>query len=110
MKVKLDFDVNKIKADKEKRIKKAQFLLDQQVLKDSNLYVPEDVGTLKDKGTVKTGGGFIMWDIEYAKAQYYDKPNKSKDRNPYAQMKWFEVAKAKNKKLWEKLVNDQYNK
>jgi hypothetical protein len=106
----IQFDPNSIMDKIRKRTEKAQYLLDMQVIKDSNLYCPEDVGDLQDSAILgyKTGGQ-VVWDVEYAKNQYYSDNNKSKDKNPRASMKWFEVAKAENLQAWEKLANDQYN-
>jgi len=107
---KVDFNVNKILADKQKRIEKAQFAVDVQVVKDSNFYAPEMDGTLK-KSALKSkyGSGQISWDVPYAEEQYYGKPNKSKDKNPNARMKWFEEAKAQKKESWIRIANGKYN-
>jgi hypothetical protein len=110
MKVKVDFDTDRILKEKQARLNKAQFLLDQQVLKDSNFYAPRDEGSLVKSGIIGTAGGTVEWDIVYAKRQYYEYPNKSKDKNINAQMKWFEVAKSKKKKEWIKIANGEYNK
>lgn len=107
--MKVELDINKTATRIAKRIKKSQFLLDQQVLKDSNFYVPEDTGNLQDSGVLGTSGGEVKWDSIYAKKQYYEDNKKSKDRNPNASMKWFEVAKGKQLKIWEKIANDKYN-
>lgn len=107
--MKLELDLNKLKRKIEKRTNKAQFFLDQQVIKDSNYYAPEDTGNLQDRAIIASGGGEVKWDSIYAARQYYEDNNKSKDRNPNASMKWFEVAKSKNLKEWEKVANDKYN-
>lgn len=93
-------------------IKAAQFALDSQVLKDSNYYCPLDTSNLQKSGITSTviGSGLITWRTPYARAQYYSCPNKSLQRNPNASQKWFEVAKSKNLKNWEKLANDEYFK
>lgn len=111
MKVKVDMDVNKVISEKMKKIHSAQILLDQTVAKDSNYYVPKDTGTLESSVLTgsKMGSGELIWNTEYAKEQYYDKSNKSKDLNPNASMKWFERAKAVKLKEWEKITNDKYN-
>ncbi len=79
-------------------IDQTQIKLDNQVLKDSNFYAPEDEGFLQDSGLLgsEIGSGVLYWDVPYARRQYYEAPNKSKDKNPNAQMRWFEVAKAHN--------------
>ena len=108
--MKLIFDEAKVNTKISNRVRKAQYLLDQQVIKDSNLYCPQDTGDLQDSALKPQPLGTVVWDVEYAKRQYYEDNNKSKDLNPRASMKWFEVAKTEKKKEWEKLANDEYNK
>lgn len=93
-------------------VQRVQFMLDQKVAEDSNFYCPEDVGTLQDSviASAQSGKGLLIWDEIYAKAQYYERPNKSKDKNPNASMKWFERAKAIRKAIWVRLANAEYNK
>lgn len=107
--MKIEIDINKIANKVENRVDKAQFLLNQQVIKDSNYYCPEDTGNLQDSAIIGSNDGEVIWDSEYARRQYYEDNNKSKDRNPNASMKWFEVAKAKLKDTWIRLANDKYN-
>lgn len=107
--MKFVFDENRVKTKIENKVEKAQYQLTQQVIKDSNLYCPQDVGTLQDSAILGSSNDEAIWDIEYAKRQYYEDNNKSKDKNPRASYKWFEVAKANFKKQWEQLANDKYN-
>ena len=78
----------------------ARMILAQQVLKDSNFFIPKDQGTLEASGITASGGKEVIWNTPYAKAQYHGLPNKSKDMNPNASMKWFERAKALWLKRW----------
>ena len=78
----------------------AQMALAQQVLKDSNYFIPKDQGTLEASGVIASAGREVVWSTPYAKAQYHGLPNKSKDSNPNASMKWFERAKALWLKRW----------
>lgn len=112
MKFKLDFDPNKTLDKVQRNVKLCQKALDIQVIKDSNYYCPLDTSMLQKSALVHTviGSGEVVWQTPYAKEQYYGKPNKSHQKNPNAMMKWFEVAKAKCFKNWEKLVNDEYRK
>lgn len=90
-------------------IHKAQIKLDAQVLADSNYYCPLKTGTLQKSGIINTvlGSGLVVWKTSYARAQYYGVNfDRSKDPNPNACAKWFEAAKARKVKQWEKLVND----
>lgn len=108
----LEFNTNTVANRIKKRISIAQSVLDSQVLKDSNYYAPDVTGQLKDSGIngSKIGSGLLKWSAEYAKAQYYGLPNKSRIKNPNARSKWFEYAKAINASKWEKMTNDKYNK
>lgn len=90
-------------------IHKAQIKLDAQVLTDSNYYCPLKTGTLQKSAQINTvlGSGLVKWRTPYARAQYYGVNfDRSKDPNPNACAKWFEAAKARKSKDWEKLVND----
>jgi len=101
--VQIDFDINKLVAREQVLINKNQNKLDYQILKDSNRFCPNDVGTLQTSGKVDKPGE-IVWDMSYAKKQYYEYPNKSKDKNANARMKWFEEAKSLFLKDWLKIA------
>ena len=92
--------------------RRAQFRLDQQVAKDSNYFCPQDVGSLQKSvlPSVQSGDGLLEWNEPYAKAQYYGLPNKSKDKNPNARMKWFEHAKTLWKKKWLEVAQRGFTK
>lgn len=111
MKVKVEFNAGGVKKRLNGLARRAQFRLDQQVMKDSNYYCPQDVGSLQ-KSVIPSAAqakGLLEWNEQYAKAQYYGLPNKSKDKNPNASMKWFERAKATSKEKWRKVVDAVYN-
>jgi hypothetical protein len=112
MKVQIDLDVQGVSNKIERNVQRVQIALDNQVLKDSNYYAPQDVGTLIDSGInfTQPGSGEVEWSTPYVRMQYYEAPNKSTDKNPNARMKWFEAAKAEKLSIWEKIANDEYNK
>lgn len=90
-------------------IHKAQIKLDAQVLTDSNFYCPLKEGELQKSAIRNTviGSGLVKWCTTYARAQYYGVNfDHSQQKNPNACAKWFEAAKARKVKQWEKLVND----
>ena len=95
-----------------KAIHKAQEALDAAVLQDSNYFIPHDTGTLEESGTSNTviGGGKVIWKTPYARYQYYEQLDHSKQRNPNACMKWFEAAKARFIKKWETIANDYFKR
>lgn len=102
-KVKVDIDVGKLKGKQERAKKIAQMQLDQDVLKDSNYYIPKDTSNLEGSGIRGSliGKGQVGWDTPYAKRLYYNPQyNFSKDRNPNARGLWFEAAKAQKKNAW----------
>lgn len=112
MKIHVEFNPDEVNAEIQQRIQLCQKALDSQVLKDSNYYCPLDTSTLQKSGIANTviGSGKVVWNTPYAEKQYYDYPQKNHQKNPNAQRLWFEVAKAKCLKNWEKLVNDEYRK
>lgn len=90
--------------------KKAQFALDEQVLKDSNYYAPEDTGELIRSGVrfSQPGEGHVEWNTPYARRLYYNPQyNFSHDTNPNAQGLWFEAAKAAHLDDWLRIVEQK---
>lgn len=79
-------------------VEKAQVVLDEQVLKDSNFFIPKDTGQSEDSGVISSniGKGEIIWDTPYIRKIYYGVDiNFHRDMNPNAQALWFEVAKSR---------------
>lgn len=84
-------------------MKFGQYILDNQVIKDSNYYVPTDQHYLEKsaKANSKPGEGFVVWQTPYARRLYYNPQyDFSTDVNPNARGLWFEAAKADNKDKW----------
>lgn len=100
-------NIDNIDEDVKRAINRAQFILDQQVIKDSNFYVPMD-STELEGSTLRAssiGEGKIVWNTPYARRLYYNPQyDFSSDKNPNAQGLWFEHAKATHKKDWIKIV------
>lgn len=92
---------------------RAQMMLDSDVLKDSNFYIPMDTTNLMKSGILHTklGSGNVIWNTPYARRLYYNPQyNFSKDMNPFAQGLWFEAAKSSNREDWLDHVGDEYAK
>lgn len=107
--VRADFDDAAAKARISAAVHRAQMKLDQQVIADSNYYVPKKTSTLEKSAQIKTviGSGLVVWQTPYARAQYYGVSfDHSKQLNPNACAKWFEAAKARKMEQWRKLVDD----
>lgn len=85
------------------RYQMAQKYLDNEVLKDSDPYVPMDTGNLRNSGIRGTtlGSGEVIYNAPYAHQCYYGTAiHFSPAKHPQATAQWFEKAKAANKKKW----------
>lgn len=111
METRVVFDQSAVKKKITTRLDMAQKKLDSQVMKDANYFCPQDTGALQKSvlGSI-IGSGLLTWAIDYAKKMYHFKGRLSKETNPNASVKWFEVAKSRHKEAWAKLVNDEYSK
>jgi hypothetical protein len=107
--VKIEFDVAKMMGKRAPMLTKAQAKLDVQIIKDSNFFCPLDEGDLQNSAMIasKIGEGELVWDEPYARKQYYEAPNKSKDKNPNARMKWVEAAKVVCLEAWQALIQKE---
>lgn len=105
--VNVKIDENKIGKRIDRAIDKAQFALDNQILKDSNYFIPFDRGDLLDSSITHSeiGQGQLVWLTPYARRLYYNPQyNFSTDRNPNAGGLWFERAKSLHSDEWIELV------
>lgn len=96
--------------DKMRKRKNAKmiYLLTQQVLKDSNYFIPKDTGALETSGivaTLKEKEGTVTWDTPYARRLYWNPQFKfRKHKNPNARGLWFEAAKTQFGGDWESIA------
>mgnify|MGYP005991767611 CR=1 FL=1 len=112
-KTKIDLDTTKLQNKQKQAKEMAQFALDNQVLKDSNYFIPKQEGYLEKSGILhsRIGQGHIEWKTPYARRLYYNPQyNFSQDVNPNATGLWFESAKALHRKEWRDLVGSNYSK
>lgn len=111
VKVKTDFSgvLKKVKSKSER----TQAVLDEQVLKDSNFYAPEDESTLIGSSIIASeiGKGKLVWDTPYARRLYWNPDyNFSTDTNENAGGKWFERAKSEHLEDWLKITQSEVGK
>ena len=107
MKFKTRFEDKGLKKKVQRIKEKGQFILDEQVLKDSNYYAPMDSGELIRSGVRMTnpGSGKVIWQTPYARKLYYNPDyNFSTDKNPNAQGLWFLVAKSRHLNDWIRII------
>jgi hypothetical protein len=111
--VKINIDESKLKHKQESAREMAQYALDNQVLKDSNFFIPKREHYLEASGEMhsRLGDGHIEWKTPYARRLYYNPQyNFSHDVNPNAQGLWFEAAKRMFGKTWSKISGVPYRK
>ena len=109
IKVNIKVDTTVIEAKVMKATEKAQFALDQQVLKDSNYFIPKDTGELERSSIrfSRPGEGHIEWNVPQARRLYWNPQfDFSKQPNPNARGLWLEEAKARNIEQWARLVEE----
>jgi hypothetical protein len=100
--VRVEIDIDKAVTRRIPLFAKAQFMLDTQIVKDSNQFAPKVEGLLRGSGRVD-GPGMISWNIPYARYQYYLNEG-ANYTTPGTMAKWFEHAKALYRKDWLELV------
>lgn len=110
--VDVNLNIDEIIAKAERAKEKAQFILDEQVVKDSNFFAPLDDGYLIGSSLEHTvfGSGEVVWKTPYARRLYYNPQyDFSKDSNPNAGGLWFERAKALHVHDWTRLMQEVYD-
>lgn len=102
-----EFSVSKVMDSISGAVSKAQFILDTQVAKDTDAFVPFDTGMLAQSVFRSPfGSGRLYYDTPYARAVYENARNRRFQRTPHmkASDHWFEAAKARFKDDWLKLA------
>lgn len=84
----------------------------QQVLKDSNYFIPFDTGNLRDSSLIHSDfeAGLLVWETPYARRLYFNPQyNFHKDENPNASGLWYELARARFLSDWVRIVQREYD-
>ena len=92
--------------------KRARTMMTLAAIGDTRPYVPKLSGELVGSADASSrpAQGLIIYDTDYARAQYYGLPNKTTQFHPQAAMEWFAHSKAANKRKWEKVAKQEYRK
>lgn len=101
--MKSNLNKQRIKAKNEYAQRQSQFILDNQILKDTQEYVPRAEGYLFQSAVThsRLGEGSIRWRTPYARRLYYGTGlNFSQDKHSKATSLWFEASKSVNKRAW----------
>lgn len=88
-------------------IKAGRYAVANQVLADSNNYVPALGHHLRNSGTIDMDGKGVNWNTPYARAQFYGKVGKGgypvqNYTTPGTGPRWDEKAKGIHMKDWER--------
>ena len=91
--------------EKSKQFSNAQKIIDSEVLRKCDPYVPMQTGSLKKSGILGTvvGSGVVEYIAPYARRQYYT-GRPSKDRNANASLQWAAKAQRTYGKQWAALI------
>jgi len=101
MNIRLNLDEAGIKARFTKNGDKAQRWLDNEIVKDSEPYVPYRKGTTTRSVYSTIGSGKLVYNTPYARKIYYGtNMHFNHNTHPKACAQWFEKAKAVNLKKW----------
>lgn len=84
---------------------RAQAVLTEQVVKDSNYYCRQDQGTLIASSQTASdfARGLAVWDTPYAKRVFYT-GNPSKAVNQHAELMWVEKARSEHVRDWQAIA------
>lgn len=82
--------------------KLGQYALANQVHADSNRYAPLLTGDLRNQSAVSSDNKSIVWNVPYARRQYYNYG--AKFTTPGTGPKWDAKAKAIHIRSWERVV------
>lgn len=90
--------------------KRLQVILTNQVLQDSQKYIPMAEGILMASGNRHTRpeAGQVIWSTVYARRLYYNPQfNFRTDVNPNARGLWFEAAKSRYRNEWVAMLKKE---
>ena len=107
MSIKVSFDISRLEnAVTSAGIEQAKLTVANQVLMDSQKYVPKRHGTLEGTGRTE-GNNAVVWYTVYARAHYFGTNGIVVFRKYTAAgtgTRWVEKAAASNMKNWEQIV------
>lgn len=98
IKISIKSDLKGIKVKTDRMVKTAQYALANQVHADSNIYAPKKVGDLRSQSSVAMDGKSIIWNVPYARYQYYGMGFKY--TTPGTGPKWDQKAKSIHMASW----------
>ena len=95
-------DLKRIPKRVSQMTKLGQYALANQVHADSNRYAPFLTGDLRNQSTVSSDNKSIVWNVPYARRQYYNYG--ARFTTPGTGPKWDEKAKSIHLRSWERIT------
>lgn len=109
VRVKVTKDLSGVMPRVERMTKLGQYALINQAHADMNNYVPMLTGDLRNQSTVSNDAKSIVWNVRYARAQFYGRVGKGgypvrRYTTPGTGPRWDEKAKAIHIRSWERVA------
>jgi hypothetical protein len=110
MRVRVNIDTEKIIARFAERNNRGLLALKGQIAADTAQYLPRITGDLEHSihPSSESADSKLIWNIPYARRQYYGQFKHSAQSHPLACRLWYEVAKAQFKETWRRVVERVY--
>ena|SRR5690606_9861321 len=102
IRVRINKDLKGVVKRTQQMTKLGQYALVNQVHADSNLYAPMLSSDLRNQSTIAIDGKSIIWNVPYARRQYYNYG--AKFTTPGTGPKWDSKALAIHGKQWEQIT------
>lgn len=102
VRVKINKDLTGVDARAKQMVKLGQYALANQVHADANIYAPKLSSDLRNQSTIATDGKSIIWNVPYARRQYWNYG--AKFTTPGTGPKWDRKALVIHGADWKKIV------
>lgn len=102
MRISITTELGGIQSKVDSMTKLGQYALANQVLADSNIYAPFKSGDLRNQTSIATDGKSIIWNVPYARRQYYNYG--AKFTTPGTGPKWDAKALAIHGSSWANIT------
>lgn len=100
--IRVDIDFGDIRKKLLRGVDRAQHVLDQKIMADTDPYVPFNKGTLSDSVLRSSEPGMLVYDTPYARRLFYNPQYSFQHKHGHhlAGGDWFGRSKADNKDKW----------
>lgn len=100
--IRVSTEINGVRVRAEELVRRGQIAFVNQVHADSNIYAPKLSSDLRNQSTIAADGKSIIWNVPYARKQYYNYG--AKFSTPGTGPKWDVKAQAIHGASWVNIV------